>query len=82
MIDVIEFIKEYYPAILLLISNGLTFMATKKHYHNFKMTFYEFCDFVNAIKQAWLDDTISETEIVTVKKELDDLLKAIKQGLI
>ena len=82
MIDVIEFIKEYYPAILLLISNGLTFMATKKHYRNFKMTFYEFCDLVNAIKQAWLDDAISESEIATVKKELDDLLKAIKQGLI
>lgn len=82
MIDVIEFIKQYFPAILLLISNGLTFMATKKHYQNFKMTFFEFCDLVNAIKQAWLDDTISESEIATVKKELDDLLKAIKQGLI
>lgn len=82
MIDIIEFIKEYYPAILLLISNALTFMATKKHYQNLKMTFFEFCDFVNAIKQAWLDDAISESEITTVKKELDDLLKAIKQGLI
>lgn len=80
--DIIEFVKSYYPAILLLISNGLTFMASKKHYQNFKMTFYEFCDLVNAIKQAWLDDAISESEIATVKKELDDLLKAIKQGLI
>ena len=68
MIDLIEFIKQYYPAILLIISNGLTFMTTKKHYQNFKMTFYEFCDLVNAIKQAWLDDAISESEIATVKK--------------
>jgi hypothetical protein len=80
--DIIEFVKSYYPAILLLISNALTFMVAKKHYQNFKMTFFEFCDFVNAIKQAWLDDAISESEIATVKKELDDLLKAIKQGLI
>lgn len=80
MIDlefIINIINENKGVVLIVVSNIITYLTTKRYYGYIKSTFYEFTDIVNAIKSAWEDDKLDITEIQTVQKELNDFIRCI-----